>query len=223
MLKKLVLMVLFFTGLTGPARGETVDEILALYTEGRFTQAMEKGRALGTVDGLNLAVRSQFILFQYTFVPQLRRSVIERAMVDAWKAYDMDPDNLEATTNLRIIIALRVKYERNGSDGRESRNLFRTAVEMDPQDCWALGALTSWQADTFEQAVHRVRHVTVVAETAGGSRRVMRVLGEPVAHFLVTLQTRPIGLHAGRELVRRVSVVPPMTGKAIQLAALVTR
>lgn len=152
MLKKLVLTILFFAVLTGPARGETVDEVLALYTEGRFTEAMEKGRALGTVDGLNLAVRSQFILIQYTYDPKLRRSVIERAMVDARKAYDMDPDNLEATTNLGIIIALRGKYERSISDGRESRDLFRKAVEMGPEDSWALGALASWHADIIDQA-----------------------------------------------------------------------
>lgn len=144
------LAVLFLT--LRPAAAVTLDEVQQLYTEGHFAETVKEGKALGTFEGLNLAVRAQLIMVQYVYDLDARVKAIDAAVVDAEKAQGLEPDNLEATINLGIIIGLRGKYSRSVSDGKECRDLFEKAVEMDPNSSWALGVLASWNADTIDQA-----------------------------------------------------------------------
>lgn len=148
----LVLVVVLLLGFSPPAAAQTYDDALARFDNGDFEGAVAAGRALGTGEGYTLAVRGQLVLIQYIYDAARRAAAIERAIADGRKALAMVPDSVEARVNLGIAIGLKAKQNRSVSEGKEARDLFREAVEMDPDSAWTLGTLGAWHGETIYQA-----------------------------------------------------------------------
>ena len=150
-MKTFVVGVLFWLLSGSLAVAQGYDEIEALFNNGDFEQTVEQGRALGTSEGLTLALRGQLVMIQYLYKPEDRMAAIERAIEDGRQSVVLDPENVEAKINLGIIIGLRGKPTKSMSDGNESRALFEEALEMEPENSWALGTVASWHAETLYQ------------------------------------------------------------------------
>lgn len=147
----LVLVLGLWLGMSPPAGAQTYDQALAKFNNGEFEETVAAARALGTGAGYTLAVRAQLVLIQYIYEPAARTAAIERAIADGRKAVAMAPGNVEAKINLGIAIGLKAKQDRSISQGKEARDLFREAVEMDPDNAWTLGTLGAWHGETIYQ------------------------------------------------------------------------
>lgn len=150
-MRKLTIFLVFLLG-PFPAFSQTLEEVQAYYDDGQFEEAVVAGRALGTVESLTLAIRAQLILVQYIYQPEDRLAALNRAIEDSDLTQKIDPNNIEVLISTGILIGLRGRYERTIADGKESQRLFLKAIEMDPYQSWALGAMGSWHAETLAEA-----------------------------------------------------------------------
>lgn len=135
-----------------PAFSQTLEEVQALYDNGQFEEAVKAGRDLGSLEGLTLAINAQLVLVQYIYNPEKRLAALNRAIEDSDKAEKIDPEDVEVLVGRGILIGLRGRYERSIADGKESERLFLKAIEIDPNQSWALGAMGSWHAETLAEA-----------------------------------------------------------------------
>jgi len=107
---------------------------------------------LGTVKGLKFALRAELVLAQYIYKPEARLASIEKGLEDADKAMEMAPNDVEIIISTGILVGLRGRYNQSISDAKEAARLFEKAIEIDPNQSWALGALGSWHAETIAEA-----------------------------------------------------------------------
>ncbi|MHA1543556.1 MAG: hypothetical protein ACTSU8_00285 [Alphaproteobacteria bacterium] len=149
---KLFSFLLVFLFGSFPAFSQTLEEVQEYYDSGEFDEAIEAGRALGTLESLTIAIRAQLILVQYIYQPEDRLGALNRAIEDSELTKQIDPDHIEVLISTGILIGLRGRYERNIADGKEAERLFLKAIELDPNQSWALGAMGSWHAETLAEA-----------------------------------------------------------------------
>lgn len=147
----LLLFCFFLLGL-GPTQARACEDIQVLFNNGQFAEAVIEGRDLGTAEGYVLAARSQLVLILYLTSPAERDGAINQAIRDGEAALALDNGNVEAMVNLGVAFGLRGKEEQSISDGKRSRDLLKKAVQMAPDNSWAIGALASWHAETVYQA-----------------------------------------------------------------------
>ncbi|MEE8295713.1 MAG: hypothetical protein V3R64_08370 [Sphingomonadales bacterium] len=150
-MKKFAVLLVFLLG-PFPAFSQTLEDVQDFYDSGQFERAVEAGRSLGTLEGLTIGIQAQLVLVQYIYDPEKRLSALNRAIEDSDKAEKIDPENVEVLVGRGILIGLRGRYERSIGDGKESERLFLRAIEIDPNQSWALGAMGSWHAETLAEA-----------------------------------------------------------------------
>lgn len=150
MKKYLFLLILLLVPQTGAAQPN--GNVEQLYIDGKFEEAVTLGRKMGDAEGLKFALRAQLVLAQYIYEPEKRLKAIETAIKDADKAEAMAPEDVEFLISKGILIGLRGRYNRSISDGKEAYGLFLRALDIDPDQSWALGAAGSWNAETLAEA-----------------------------------------------------------------------
>lgn len=149
---KKAFFILVFLLAVHPARGASLGEVEQYYKDGDFEKTLAAGRELGTKEGLQFALRAQLIRAQYILPPEERLPALAKAIPEARSALARYPDDVELIISTGILIGLRGRMERSVGDGKEARALFEKALELDPDQPWALGALGSWHAETVHEA-----------------------------------------------------------------------
>ena len=123
-----------------------------LYDAGNFAGAEELSEGLETTDGYALAAKSALVLARYYTAEEHRIPVVERAMAHAKKALELKPDNLEAHLHLAIAHGYRGRITRNPADARRSKNLIQAALEINPENPWALASFAGWHGEVSHRA-----------------------------------------------------------------------
>jgi hypothetical protein len=150
------------------ARAPRYEDALAQYNAGAFVKAAEAARSLGTAEGLALAARAT-LAHATTAVPVTARlPYLEAAQADARAALEKDERLVGA--HMQLVVALgqtaRIKGVLSAQlEGipQETRAHIRRALEIDPQNPWALTATGAWNLEV-------VRNIRFAARLLGASK-----------------------------------------------------
>ncbi len=135
-----------------PVSAADLEDVQALYDDGKYDAAADMGEALNEPEGYTLATKS--LLGKTSLLPRKQRSLkeIDRAIHMAETAFEMDPENLDAhlqfATSLgirgRLISKLRAQLE--GLPERAEEHLL-IALELAPDHAWANAFYAAWHIE----------------------------------------------------------------------------
>lgn len=149
------MIVLFLLAVTAPAKAVADDgygRALALYDSGQYEAALKAAEALGDADGLALAARSQLVLLRFFLPREEKEAALDRAIELSRRAVELDPDNLEANLQAAIAIGYRGRLQHSTRDARRARQHISKALEVDPDNPWALAAFGGWNGEVVIEA-----------------------------------------------------------------------
>lgn len=193
------------------AEAQTMEEVQAAYTEGRFLEAVELGEALGTSASYALATKSLAIHGYYLAAEEDRQALLERAIELGEMAVQADPANPEAhyqsahalgrySQTIGAMTALRRGY------GGRIRDYLEATLARDSLYGEAHLAFGGWHADIVDRAGRMMARVTY------GANR-----GEATRHFERAHELMPDSRVAMLEYALRLPLLKGREGRELQL------
>ena len=143
--------------LTCAAGAQSMEEMRALYAEGRFTEAAELGAALKTSESYSLAAQSLAIKGYFLAKGDEKKALLERAVQLAEEAVRLDAANPEAHLQLahttgRYGQALGFLQAVAGGYATKVRESIEEALRLDPDKAGAHLSMATWHAEIVNAA-----------------------------------------------------------------------
>ncbi len=137
--------------LSGAGGAWTVEEVRAVYDEGRFIEAAELGAALKTSEGHALAAQALAIQGYFLAGAGERKGLFDRAVALAQEAVRLDPANPEAYIQLahatgRYAESIGVLQAAAGGYAAKVREAIEEALRLDPDNAIAHLSMATWHA-----------------------------------------------------------------------------
>ncbi len=167
------------------ADAETIDGAHAAYVEGRFSEAAQLAKAVGTSEGYALAAKSLTIYGRYIAAADEKRLLFEQAMELANEAIQVDPNNSEAYLDLARAMGRHSHHISKFRAAKENyakktREAIENAVRIDPESASAYVSLGRWHVGII------ARVGSIVARVTFGARK-----KEVVASFERAIELNP--------------------------------
>ncbi len=144
--------VVFAFFLSGAAGAQSMKEIRAVYTEGRFVEAADLGVALKTSESYALAAQSLAMQGHFYAKGEEKKALFQRAVGLAEEAVRRDPANPEAHIQLahttgRYGQALGFLQAVAGGYATRVRESIEEALRLDPDKAAGHLSLATWHAE----------------------------------------------------------------------------
>jgi len=147
--------IVVLTSLLGgasPALSASLPDAQNLFDLGNFRAAALAGAALDTPEGLALASRARLVRAAYLLPRDRAVTELREAEKLARQSLEMQPEQVEASLNLAIILGYFTRidgYVESYFAGRaeEARRLITEAETVDPKSGWAKLVAGAWNAE----------------------------------------------------------------------------
>lgn len=217
------LALAFCLSLAGAVSAQTIDQIQAAYSEGRFIDAARGGEALGTSQGLALAAGSLAIYSHYIAKDGEKTALLERAVELAREAIHSDPVNADAHLQLAHAIGRQAQtvgslQAANRGYAEKIREVTERALQINPELVSAHLVLGRWHAELVDAMGPLMARIIYKARKRDAIASFERAL-ELTPHAKVPTLEYAFGLltlnddkyrEKARELLKRAIDIPPM-------------
>lgn len=139
----------------------------ALQSRGEYTQAIDKGRAEGTVAGYVAAAKSALFLAAYEETEKkTARRLLAEATADAQTAVTLEPEHIDANLQLAIAEGYAARIKMSPGRAKKARKRAEWLVTAAPENGYVLGLLGGWHGEAVAAFGTLIADVTVGASTA---------------------------------------------------------
>ena len=143
--------------LTCTAGAQSVEQVRAVYAEGRFVEAAEIGAALKTSESYALAAQSLAIQGHFFAKGEDKKALFQRAVELAEEAVRLDPANPEAHIQLahttgRYGQAIGFLQAVTGGYATKVRESVEEALRLDPDKAAGHLSMATWHAEIVNAA-----------------------------------------------------------------------
>lgn len=156
-------LALFAGDLAAMVPPATLAHTAALFTAGRFLEAVEAGRHLGTPEALALAARASACHATHLATANARLEGFRDTARLARAALSRDPANREARLQLVIALGYLARAETAldahfAGYAEEARRHLEVAIERESATPWAWAILGAWHAEIISRAGPTLGH-----------------------------------------------------------------
>ena len=143
--------------LSGTAGAQTMEQVRAVYAEGRFVEAAELGAAVKTSESYALAAQSLAMQGYFFAEGEEKKALFQRAVELAEEAMRLDPANPEAHLQLahtkgRYAQAIGFLQAVAGGYATKVRESIEEALRLDPDKPGAHLSMATWHAEIVNAA-----------------------------------------------------------------------
>ncbi len=125
--------------------GADYEKAENLYLLGDYRGAIAAARSIETADAAALAARGGLVLAAYCSNDESETlALLQDALLEAERGLALDPDHAEAHLQAAIALGYRGQIERSAADAKAAKTQIERALEIAPDDPWALAVMGGW-------------------------------------------------------------------------------